>query len=185
MIFNAGLEKQGVSRKHWHVKTANESTGWNGYKRTDVYRAVSVHFNASRVASWWVENVNFMPYRLWLKSLMDTCLEHDRLISVFSSGFLSISAWAFLSFNGNGKKGMEKAWTRWDIRPLIGVILLSHCVYLSGSTKCMLHIDAQENALRHLDCSCSCERDNIIPLICDDTSWFNDEKKSPQTSLTR
>lgn len=68
------------------------------------YRAVSVQFSASCKALWWVENVNFMPYRLWLKSLMDTCLEHDRLISVFSSSFLSISAWAFFAFNRNGEK---------------------------------------------------------------------------------
>lgn len=105
------------------------------------YRALSVQFNASPEALWWVENVNFMPYRLWLKSLMDTCLEHDRLISVFSSSFLSISAWAFLAFNRNGREEMEKTCTIWDIRPLIRGTLLSHCVYLSWSTKCVLHSD--------------------------------------------
>jgi len=69
------------------------------------YRAVSVRFDASPKGIMWVEkNVNFMPYRLWLKSLMDTCRVHDRLICVFSWSFLSIAARVFLAFDWNGRR---------------------------------------------------------------------------------
>lgn len=82
-----------------------------------MYRAVSVQFNASREALWWVENVNFMPYRLWLKSLMDTCLEHDRLISVFIMLFVHLC----LSVPCLQQEWQEKKWKRhaqdetWDL----------------------------------------------------------------------
>lgn len=84
-----------------------------------------------------------------------------------------------LPSTGMARKEMEKTCTRWDIRPLIRGTLLSHCVYLSASTKCMLHIDVLENTLRHLDCSWSSEHNDITgPLIWDDIGWFNNEKSS-------
>lgn len=80
---------------------------------------------------------------------------------------------------GMARKEMEKTCTRWDIRPLIRGTLLSLCVYLSASTKCMLHIDVLENTLRRLDCSWSSEHNDITgPLIWDDIGWFNNEKSS-------
>lgn len=163
--FQCSVGKQWVCQKLWGVKTANQSTGWNDYECADI----SVQFNAPGTALWRVENVNFMPYRLWLKSLMDTCREHDRLISVFHKALCPSLLECFFPSTAMVRKEMEKTCTRWDIRPLIRDTLLSLCVYLSASTKCTQHIDVLKNTLRHLDCSWPGEHDDITPpLIWDD-----------------
>lgn len=86
----ASSMQAGITEAHSEAMQREDGRGKYRFERlhqVQMFRIghISVQFNAFWEAWWQVENVNFMPFRLWLKSLMDTCLEHDRLISVFST----------------------------------------------------------------------------------------------------